>query len=430
MPRNKRTDKPPREQRDRDDTFTGSFHERWVASTKPRNKEVQYAERLKKGLSLMLYVSALPHGTKTWRVLYYENGKPRSKRLGTYPDLTVAKARVKADEFDKEVAIASTQAGTFKGVAEQWIVEHVVKRGLISKRQIVQHLTVYVYPKWETRPIFEITRLDVNNLLRDIEKKHGAPTADRVLMTIRGIMTWYAVQDHRYALPIVPKMQRDKRTAQEKARARSLSDDELRAVWKACDELDVYGSIVRVLLLTAQRKEKVSMMRWSDLDNGVWTIRAHHRGKGTAVRVRLPQAARDIITSQPRIADNPHVFPGGARGRRRKSPDHVLPSTPPAFNSFSQRKRELDKLLPKDMPHWTLHDLRRTGRSLMTRIGIPREIAELTLGHRQQGVLAVYDRHDYFEEKSDALKRLADHIALLLNPAHGDNVVKMQPRAG
>src|SRR5262249_31134239 len=88
-----------------------------------RQGQEQYFERLKKGLTLVLSVS---YGdTRTWRALFYVGGRPRSRRLGTYPTMGVAAARDAAFEFDPEAAVASTEAGTFKEIAERWVREYV-----------------------------------------------------------------------------------------------------------------------------------------------------------------------------------------------------------------------------------------------------------------------------------------------------------------
>lgn len=400
--------------RERDSRFTGSFTDAWVKSTAGFSKEVQYAEHLKKGLSLMLYVS--PHGTKTWRALFYDDGKPRSKRLGTYPELSVAKARDVAYEFDPDKAIASAKAGTFKAVADEWYADEVLKRDLTSKREIKRHLDVYVLPRWGKIKIYDINGDHVLKLLSSLEKKHGAPQADAVLSTIRGITTWYASYHPRtYASPVVPKMKRDKRKADEKARKRVLTDDEIRDVWQACGDLGTFGALVKVLLLTGQRRQKVTTMKWADLNDGVWTIRAQNRReKGHAGVIRLPKMAVDTIEAQPRIVGNDYVFPA-EHGKGK------------CFNSFSQRKDELDAKLPKGMPHWVLHDLRRTARTRMARIKVDRIHAELALGHKIKGIEGVYDRHDYFEEMSAALDRLAAHISDVLDPSPSSgNVVPLR----
>jgi integrase len=419
--------------REYDKRFPGTFTDAWVRATRGFEREVQYAERLKKGLSLVLYVSAAPHETKTWRVLFYDNGRARSKRIGTYPTMTVKAAREHAyDEFDPDHAIASAKAGTFREVSDEWLADHVVKKGLRSKGEIERQLRTYILPAWGKRPMFEIERADVNKLLRDIEKKHGAPQADAVLATVRSIMTWYAVENDKYTPKVVPKMKRDKREVGEKARKRILSKDEIRAVWQACDDFPVYGDLVRMLLLTGQRLRKVSAMRHSDIaethevelkrgdktvpvafDN-VWIVPTEPREKGNIGAVALPALAVQIIERQPVIAKNPHIFPA-AHG---KGP----------INSFSQCKADLDakvrELLPTIKP-WVVHDLRRTARSLLSELRTDTDIAERVIGHRIVGVRGVYDRFDFFEQKTEILERLAAFITTILIPPAA-NVVPLR----
>jgi integrase len=138
-------------------------------------------------------------------------------------------------------------------------------------------------------------------------------------------------------------------------------------------------------------------MMFADIDEkGVWSIRREsEREKGTADAIRLPRTAIDIIDSLPKVAGNPFVFAG--RGGK-------------AMNSYSDGKRELEKMLPS-MPRWTLHDLRRTARTSMSDAGVRPDIAERVLGHAIPGVGGIYDRSEYFEQKSDALETLSAHIA-------------------
>ena len=197
------------------------------------------------------------------------------------------------------------------------------------------------------------------------------------------------------------------------ARTRILSDDELQAVWSACSEINgSFGAMIKLLLLTAQRREKVAAMRWNDLRDGVWAIPEQERQKGTAGKLALPKLVLDIIEAQPRIHGNSFVV--AARG---KGP----------FNSFSQRKVELDRKLPGDMPPWTLHDLRCTARSLMSRAGIRPDIAERVLGHAIPGVEGVYDRHRYDAEKENALEQLA-HLVETIVTRPTSNVITISER--
>src|SRR5262249_12459677 len=103
-----------------------------------------------------------------------------------------------------------------------------------------------------------------------------------------------------------------------------------------------------------------------------------------------------------------------------------------AFSGFSKPKRALDAAVTalrkrekrKPIPHWTLHDLRRTARSLMSRAGVAADIAERVLGHKIAGVRGVYDRHEYVAEKRDALERLAALVERIFNPPTG-NIVRL-----
>jgi integrase len=219
---------------------------------------------------------------------------------------------------------------------------------------------------------------------------------------------WYQTRNDDYVTPVVRGMGRSK--PHDSKRKRILDDDEIRALWKACDEMGTFGAILKCCVLTAQRRDKVTTMQWSDLRDGVWTIAAEPREKSTAGTLRLPKTVLEVINAQPRLAGNPHVFAvGTGQG---------------VFNSFSQRKGELDEKLPK-MPPWVIHDLRRTARSLMSRAGVRPDIAERVLGHAIPGVEGVYDRHHYGDEKADALKRLAHLVNTIVHPPEG-NVVSMQ----
>jgi integrase len=158
--------------------------------------------------------------------------------------------------------------------------------------------------------------------------------------------------------------------------------------------------MVRLLLLTGQRREKVATMKWADISlDGTWTIDTAEREKGNAGLLQLPPQALSIIATLPRIGENPFVFAGRGNG----------------CHNISQSKRPFDRKLPK-MPRWTLHDLRRTARSLMSRAGIRPDIAERVMGHAVEGVEGVYDRHSYRDEKADALARLAALIDGIVHP--------------
>jgi integrase len=140
-----------------------------------------------------------------------------------------------------------------------------------------------------------------------------------------------------------------------------------------------------------------------------------------------------VITEQRnhrRLAGNPYIFAGSLRGRRPKqaTPKDQRPTGPATFNSFSKRKSDFDRKL-SDVPHWTLHDLRRTARSLLAKAGVDEKVAERLLGHKIPGVKGVYDRYDYADEKADALTRLAALVETIIHPPPANVADLAQARA-
>jgi integrase len=151
-------------------------------------------------------------------------------------------------------------------------------------------------------------------------------------------------------------------------------------------------------------------MQWGDLDQGEWIIPSAEREKGTAGSLVLPDIALNIINEQPRFESNPYVFAG--RGSSY-------------MQGMSKRKAQFDAKLTGVAP-WTVHDLRRTARSLMSRAGVRPDISERVLGHAIRGVEGVYDRHNYRDERRHALERLAGLIQLIVNGNHADKVVRIR----
>ena len=145
-----------------------------------------------------------------------------------------------------------------------------------------------------------------------------------------------------------------------------LADPEIREIWREAESSATFGAIVRFALLTAQRRAKIVNMKFDAIsEDGVWTIPKEPREKDSVGSVKLPPMALDIIRSQPALKNNPYVFAG--RGTN-------------CFCGFSKSKRRLDARLHNVEP-WTIHDLRRSARSLMSRAGVSSEYAEKVMGH-------------------------------------------------
>jgi integrase len=359
------------------------------------------------------YVRVQPGGAKSFVAVARDphHGKQVWVVIGAADVTSIDQARRRARD-----AIQRIRAGlpafaelpdTFQAIAEQWLKRHAQAKRLRSEKQITRLLHVHVYPQWGARPFMGIRRSHVAALLDHVEDKHSARQADCVLTVVRSIMNWYATRHDDYAVPVVKGMRRQ--NPAEHARDRILSDTEIAAIWKTAEVNGKFGAFVRLALLTAQRKTKVATMKWTDLNGAEWTIPRDPREKDNAGVLVLPQNALDIINTQPQLVDNPHVFAG--RGAQ-------------PVTGFSVLKQTFDGRLPPGVvAPWTIHDLRRTARSLLSRCGVSSEHAERVMGHRIAGIEGVYDRHSYRDEKADALQRLASLIDSIVNPR--ENVITM-----
>lgn len=394
-------------------------HKKAAEALQARKRAVIFDETTT-GLALIIS----PKGKRSFSIVARDPaGKQVWKRIGDPASMTVpearqeataAVARVKAGEAPTRAPVLPQKAPqTFKEVAQDFVALWVDMGGkegngvpLRNKREIERHLKVYLYPEWESLPFLSIRRGEVARLMDKIHAKNGAPMADRVLATLNKMFNWYRKYDERYDNPIIPELKKSG-SIKARARRRFLSDDEIRAVWKACGEIGTYGAMVKVGLLTSARREKVSTMRWDEIVDGVWTLSVVPREKPHAGVLKLPKMALDVIEAQPKIEGNPFVF-AGSRGK--------------AFNSHSVGKKALDAKVPTDQ--WQFHDLRRTARSLMARAGVRSDIAERTLGHVIPGVEGVYDRHSYAKEKGEALEALALLVDRILKGSTG-NVVQL-----
>ena len=372
-------------------------------------------------------------GSKSWRVLFYQNRKTHSHALGSFPEMGVKAAREAAGAFKANLKAFLADKSkpppipleTFKAVSERYIKREVEGKKL-SESQIVAIIKA-VNATWADRPFEELRRSDVTKLLDDITDTRGPRAADISLAVIRKIMNWYTLGHDDYQSPIVKGMARLK--PKERARKRVLTDDELRALFKACDDLGTFGNMTKMLIYTAQRRSMVSTMRFDDIVDGVWNMpqpeEGAPKGKGNGKRLKLSPAALAIVKKQGKVQTNEFVFAASRVGRRDGPGEHFG-----SFSAFGQGKAELDALMAQsipDIPQWQLHDCRRTARTLLQRAGVSSEHAESILGHEPAGVESVYARYEFFDEKGIALAKLDDLISMILkNAPVGGNVVSIK----
>jgi integrase len=360
------------------------------------------------------YLIIQPSGNRSWAVRYRSNGRPRKHTLGSYPAIDLATARKLAGAVLRKVAeggdpgrdkkqARAPKADSIEAVAVQFIERHCKRANRPRTAEETDRLLrLHVLPRWRGRTVHEVTRRDVLDVL-DRVVDGGAPiAANRTFAAVRKLFNWCVARDIIAASPCAGV----KPPTAERSRDRVLSDHELRLVWQAAEKIGwPFGPLVKLLALTGQRRDEVAQMRWDELDleAALWTLPRERVKTDQPHEVPLSPAAVKVLKPVPRIAGSPFVFTTNGKA----------PSS-----GYSKGKRRLDALLPREMPDWRLHDLRRTAASGMARLGIDLPVIEKVLNHASgsfAGIVGVYQRHSFAEEKCAALDAWGHHVEQLVD---------------
>jgi integrase len=302
-----------------------------------------------------------------------------------------------------------------------------------------------VIPKWRDRTLESINFSDVDSLVGRIAARGAEVQANRVLQRLRAMFNWSV---SRRLLPASP-VTGVKLPTKERARDRWLSDEEVVWFWRACDQLGApFGPLFKLLLLTAQRRDEVGTMEWSEieLDRRLWTLPRHKAKNDRVHEVQLSDAAIDVLKGIDRVG-NRYVFTtdgkkpasgfSGAKVRldaamiRARRRSLGLPEKDDEFRKALQLGA--GEPLAAEIPEFILHDLRRTATSGMARLKIGPHVVDRILNHTSgtiRGVAAIYNRFEYTDERRDALQAWGAYVQNLVSPAP-DNVVALHltPRA-
>lgn len=360
-----------------------------------------------------LYFIVQPSGAKSWAVRYRFAGQPRKHTLGPYPAIDLKSARklgaralrAAAEGRDPGREKAQARSGrvdSVENVVAQFIERHCKRSNRPRTAQETERLLkLHVLPRWRGRLVHDITRRNVLDLL-DRVVDDGAPiAANRTLSAVRKLFNWCVQRDIIVSSPCAGV----KPPTPERSRDRVLSDAELRLVWHAADAIGwPFGPLIKLLILTGQRRDEIARMEWAEcnLDERLLTLPPARVKNNEPHEVPLSKATIGVLEELPRIQGSPFVL--------------TTNGSSPA-SSYSKNKRRLDALLPPDMPPWRLHDLRRTAASGMARLGINLPVIEKVLNHSSgsfAGIVGVYQRHGFADEKREALEVWGDHVAQLI----------------
>jgi integrase len=344
------------------------------------------------------------NSTPTWVIVYERGGVQKKLKLGDAnvlaPDMAREKARTElakiqlgSDPLESKAQERAKAKLTLASVINDYLVAKEPQLRPASMRETKRYLLQH-FRSLHQIPIHRISRRDVAVIITNIAAK--APvSAARGRSHLAALFSWAIANGIAENNPV-------EHTADPsghiQARERVVNDTELKSIWNSCAD-DDYGIIVRLLILLGCRREEIGDMRWSEINNGIWTIPAERCKNHRSHTLRLPALALDIIAKVPQDGD--YLF--GFRGA--------------GFTRWGQSKTTLDERC--GVKSWRLHDLRRTFATGLANLGLPPHTIEAALNHagHRSGVSGVYNKATYETEVAIALQRWADHIISITTSA-------------
>jgi integrase len=415
--------------------LTSKFVKTATSNGKPREL---YWDASLSGFGLMVTDA----GSRSY-VIQYRNANGVSRRLTINGGKTLGQARREAKAKLGDVAKGGdpmadkrkqrdAREDTLRRIVEdEYLVDSDVKklRSIYEKKGVFER---YIFPTLGARPITEIRRSEIVQMLRNVKQKHGPGAANNAFKNLSAFLNWYIpLADDDFRSPIV----RGTWTKTQGEGSRTLTDDEIRILWNVASEgRNAYDHFLRFTLLTATRLNESAQMTRAELspDGSEWAIPAS-RYKGQdgksahAHLIPLSPLAREVLAKVPVLQI------AGKDGKWAFTSNGTTP-----ISGFSKFKRALDKRLLDALDQedaavrkrivadlherypgkgyepfdggWTTHSLRKTARTLLSRCGIDRYIAEKCLGHIEGGIVGTYDHHEAKPQKRTAFEALAREV--------------------
>jgi integrase len=339
---------------------------------------------------------------------------PTPRTIGEVGAITLAQARQKArewieliqhgidpkiEEARQRAATQRRQVNTFAVVAAEFLDRHAST--LAKKAEAKRIINGEFVRRWGPRPVADIAPEEVAAAIRTIVKRGSPYQAHNALGYIRTLYNW-AIGTHEFGIVSSPveRLTPKALIGSRKARERTLTDGELRAVWDAAGQMDYpYGPLFKLLILTGQREREIADMSWSEIDNRLLTIPAARMKGDRGHEVPLTPLADHLLKTLPRWTGGDFVFSttGGAK----------------PVNGFSKAKVRIDKL--SGVSDWVIHDLRRTVRTHFSALPVEDLVRELVIAHAKPGLHKVYDQHAYQNEKRRCIELWEQRLITIIN---------------
>lgn len=369
-----------------------------------------------------------------WRFRYKFAGKRRAVLIGSYIDLSLAKARELTKELSARVSLGYDVAAEKQERKAEALAKIEAEKNAIRVCDLAaEYFERQILPRWKHPDILR-RRIDkdinprIGDMkLEDVKPRHiddmlkgivdrGAPTiATDVLRWVRRMFD-YAIKRQMIEINPCSAFEVADAGGKEVSRDRWLTREELILVLRAfrTSSISRQNEIsFKILLALCLRKMELCAARWEefDIDNAVWHFPAERSKNGDAVDIPLcPKVIEWFAELKSMSCGSQYVLP--ARKMQSRMIPHIQESTLPVALS------KVRHALPADMPNFTIHDFRRTARTHLAALGVDPFVAERCLNHRIKGVEGIYNRHDYFDERRTALTQWC---ALLVSLENGDN---------
>jgi integrase len=368
-------------------------------------------------------------GRKCWTYHYRIDGRLRRMTLGLYPGSkvltispTIGLSLVQAREAwlrarqevsaKRDPALARERekpADDFATVAAEFLKRDQAKNK--SRGEAERIINRELLPVWGRRPVNTLKRRDVLDMMDSIADRGALVMANRVQSLVHRFFKWCV---GRGIVEINPAADLPRASA-ETSRDRVLTDDELVAVWNGAEQMGTpSGRAAQLLALTGARREEISALRWVEIEGNTITLSGTRTKNGEPHDIPLSAPALALIKGITPIVGSSYVF----------TVDGKLP-----ISGWSRAKARLDELV--QIEPWRLHDLRRTLATGCQKMGVNLQVTEAVLGHTsgsRGGIVGVYQRHDYADEKRTALEAWGAHVMALVEGRKAGVVLPIRGR--
>jgi integrase len=395
------------------------------AGLPPQQKQEILWDSAVRGLGLRI----LPR-SKTFWFQYRPGGgshsfASRMIRIGAYPAIKLASARRAARDLAGKIARggdpaaekqeerrrASSTLRTLLAVDGEY--ERSLKRRRMVKTKMVMSSLRRGLGKLMSKDVAAVTRKDFVTAVTALEDK-GLPGAAAGLRKFARTFCEWAVHRGYVNANVMagyrePKRSKAEMLAAEARKARALSGEEIVALWNACEGGGVFGNILRLLLLTGTRRNEIATLTRDQVLSDRLVLPPSHTKTGAKHEIPLTPLMRTVITAQPKTV-NPLIFPGERLGR-----------------AISGWTLGLNAIRRASGVSFAPHDLRRTCRTLMSRLGVAENIAELAIGHQRTGLVRLYNFDEAWELRCAAFAKVSDHVEKLLGRASAEGKVVAIP---